>query len=97
MRAYEELEKQLGWWPAWPTSRRAESAHQLARSHDPTPMIGKCPDQLKLPFALWTREAIGQLIARKTGLRAVPDRNRHLPRRVGLHGPETHSTSDRTQ
>src|SRR5271154_226073 len=32
-------------------------------------IIGKCPDQLKLPFALWTREAVGQLIARKTGLR----------------------------
>jgi transposase len=32
-------------------------------------IIGKCPDQLKLPFALWTREAIAQLIARKTGLR----------------------------
>lgn len=23
----------------------------------------RCPDQLKLPFALWTREAVGQLIA----------------------------------
>jgi len=32
-------------------------------------IVGKCPDQLKLPFALWTREAVGQLIARKTGLR----------------------------
>lgn len=28
-----------------------------------------CPDQLKLPFALWTREAICQLILKKTGLR----------------------------
>lgn len=32
-------------------------------------IVGRCPDQLKLPFALWTREAVGQLIARKTGLR----------------------------
>jgi len=29
----------------------------------------KCPDQLKLPFALWTREAVADLIAFKTGLR----------------------------
>ena len=29
----------------------------------------RCPDQLKLPFALWTREAVGQLIERRTGLR----------------------------
>lgn len=28
-----------------------------------------CPDQLKLPFALWTREAVGDLIERKFGLR----------------------------
>lgn len=26
----------------------------------------KCPDQLKLPFALWTREAVATLIERKT-------------------------------
>ena len=28
-----------------------------------------CPDQLKLPFYLWTREAVGQLMARKFGVR----------------------------
>lgn len=28
-----------------------------------------CPDQLDLPFALWTREAVGLLIARETGVR----------------------------
>ena len=32
-------------------------------------IVGRCPDQLKLPFALWTREAVGQLIERKAGLR----------------------------
>jgi transposase len=28
-----------------------------------------CPDQLKLPFALWTREAVRDLIARRFGIR----------------------------
>jgi transposase len=32
-------------------------------------IVGRCPDQLKLPFALWTREAVSQLIERKTGFR----------------------------
>lgn len=31
-------------------------------------IASKCPDQLELPFALWTREAVGQIIARKTGI-----------------------------
>jgi transposase len=30
---------------------------------------GGCPDQLRLPFALWTREAVQQLIARRFGIR----------------------------
>jgi len=28
----------------------------------------RCPDQLKLPFYLWTREAVGQLIERRFGM-----------------------------
>jgi transposase len=28
----------------------------------------RCPDQLRLPFALWTREAVQQLIAQRTGV-----------------------------
>src|SRR5690606_39490374 len=32
-------------------------------------VIGKMPDQLKLPFYLWTRVAVGQLIVQIYGLR----------------------------
>jgi len=31
-------------------------------------LIDNDPEQLKLPFALWTREAVGELIERETGL-----------------------------
>jgi len=29
----------------------------------------RCPDQLRLPFALWTRQAVGELIQRRYGLK----------------------------
>ena len=29
----------------------------------------KCPDQLKLPFALWTRQAVRELLAERFGVR----------------------------
>lgn len=32
-------------------------------------VVGRRPDQLKLPFALWTRESVGQLIAQRTGIK----------------------------
>jgi transposase len=32
-------------------------------------ITGRCPDQLKLPFSLWTREAVVELMARKFGVR----------------------------
>jgi len=38
-------------------------AAQIART-----IVDRCPDQLKLPFYLWTREAVAQLIERRFGL-----------------------------
>lgn len=37
---------------------------QIAKS-----IVDRCPDQLKMPFYLWTREAVGQLIERRFGVR----------------------------
>ncbi len=31
-------------------------------------IVDRCPDQLRLPFALWTREAVGQLISKRFGI-----------------------------
>ena len=42
-------------------------AAQIART-----IVDRCPDQLKLPFYLWTREAVAQLIERRFGLRLSP-------------------------
>ena len=32
-------------------------------------IVGRCPDQLRLPFALWTREALCQLLEQRWGLK----------------------------
>jgi transposase len=40
-----------------------EQEHQLQRL-----LVDKMPDQLRLPFALWTRKAIGQLIEHRYGI-----------------------------
>jgi transposase len=41
----------------------------------------RCPDQLKLPFALWTREAVGQLIRERYGVQlSVSTVGRYLRR-----------------
>jgi transposase len=39
-------------------------AAQIAKT-----IVDRCPDQLKLPFYLWTREAVAQLIERRFGIR----------------------------
>jgi transposase len=43
------------------SSRQAKAIRQL--------VIDKCPEQLKLPFFLWTRDAVRELIASKYGIR----------------------------
>jgi transposase len=57
-------------------SRQAATAVKL--------IAERCPDQLKLPFALWTRQAVCQLLAEPFGLRvSVWTAGRYL-RRWGL-------------
>lgn len=41
-------------------------AHQMATTV--RILTSGCPDQLRLPFALWTREAVGELLHRRFGL-----------------------------
>jgi len=49
--------------PKGGTSLEPWQAAQTVRA-----ITGRCPDQLKLPFALWTREAVVELMARKFGV-----------------------------
>lgn len=46
------------------SGRRAERIRAL--------IIDKLPDQLKLPFYLWTRKAVASLIAREYGIKVAP-------------------------
>ncbi len=48
-------------------SLRALSAKEERRAQQW--ICGKCPDQLSLPFALWTRSAIRELVRREFGIR----------------------------
>jgi transposase len=69
MRAYEAL----GSIALAGGKRGRRPGEQKALNRQQEAMIrrmiaNKCPDQLQLPFALWTREAVGQLIQRKTGI-----------------------------
>jgi transposase len=49
-----------------PGEQKALNRHQEAMIR--RMIASRCPDQLELPFALWTREAVGQIIERKTGI-----------------------------
>lgn len=48
--------------PAEPRLTKAQTAKAVRLIRD------KCPDQLKLPFALWTREAVCELLEREFGI-----------------------------
>jgi transposase len=49
--------------------KRGPKPHSRFAGHEAATIVrmiqDRCPDQLHLPFALWTREAVGQLIARR--------------------------------
>ena len=56
-----------------------------------------CPDQLKLPFYLWTREAVGHLIQRRFGVRlSVWTVGRFLAA-SGFHAPEADASGVRAR
>ena len=52
--------------------KRGPKPHSRLAGHQAATVVrrieDRCPDQLHLPFALWTREAVGQLIARRFGI-----------------------------
>lgn len=58
--------------PALAARKRGPKPRSRLASHQAATIVriieDRCPDQLRLPFALWTREAVGELIARRTGL-----------------------------
>ena len=62
-----------------PGEQRALTADQESRLR--TLIATRCTDQLRLPFALWTREAVRALIARESGVvLALPVVGRYLRR-----------------
>jgi len=52
--------------------KRGPKPHSRFAGHQAATIVrmieDRCPDQLHLPFALWTREAVQQLIARRLGI-----------------------------
>jgi transposase len=62
--------------PKGGTSLESWQAAQTVRT-----ITGRCPDQLQLPFALWTREAVVELMSRKFGVKvSVWTAGRYLKR-----------------
>ena len=53
--------------------RRGPKTRSSLKGHEAATVVrmitDRCPDQLKLPFALWTREAVQQLIEKRWGKR----------------------------
>ena len=55
----------------------------------------RCPDQLELPFALWTREAVQALIARRFGIDLARNTVEQLSAPLGLHPAAADPAGDR--
>ena len=53
--------------PKGPSRLKGWQAAQIVRT-----IIDRTPDQLKLPFVLWTREAVGELIAQRFDVHVSP-------------------------
>ena len=55
-----------------PSRRGRPKGQSKLKGHEAATIVrlimDRCPDQLKLPFALWTREAVRELIVRRTGV-----------------------------
>ena len=48
----------------------------------------RTPDELGLPFALWSRAAVRELVRRRFGVRLAVRTMGNLPGALGLHRPE---------
>ena len=60
-------------------------------------IIGKMPDQLRLPFYLWTRQAVVALVKREYGDRAVADHGGTLSEVLGHERAKARAPSLRAQ
>ena len=60
-------------------------------------ILSGCPDQLSLPFALWTREAVQELLSRKFAVRGFGVDGRALFAGLGSDTAKTGATGVRTK
>ena len=81
--------------------KRGRPAKPALKGHQAATIVklitDRTPDQLKLPFMLWTREAVRDLIARRCGLTiSVRTAGRYL-KRWGFHAAEAGPPRIRTR
>ena len=60
-------------------------------------MVAKMPDQLKLPFYLWTREAVARLIEREYGVTVSPTTVGALPQGMGYERAQARASCIRKE
>ena len=62
----------VGGWAALKAKKRGPKRRSRLAGHQAATVVrlieNRCPDQLRLPFALWTRDAVRQLIAERFGI-----------------------------